>query len=1545
MRFFTSPRALFCTLLLTAPLCRAGPLEDADANLKAGRAKGAEAAPSAESDRLYRQGIAQIDGKSGAKDYIEAAKHFRAAAELGHPKAQFNLAVLLEKGTGVKQDVAEALKWYQKAADQGDSAAQFNLGLKYFNGEGVPQNQVTAAKWMNLAAAKGHAKAQLVLGRMYNAGLGVGKNPAVAEKLIRDAAAQGLEQAKLELAKLESVKTDGATNSKTDAGLESGGLITPGLEVRASASEAPAVTSRPPATTAKSAALPTRSPSAGAAPAEIPPFLDVNRITPAQFAGAVSFAMESMRLVYGELTPEQEKKFEAKWRPLFQFCTPKVIDYFNKLNPLLGQFLQIRSALSAVASAFDEAQQAAATAVAVGSAEELVRAMDAAELARREMQTLNSAMEKVVDAIVALGDPPDAEGAARRRRKVHEDALASVLQPTGEYLRVDWPQPPPPWIEEMNSYGYGRNMYFLSAPNKDRYMILNPPGSGPGLRGFRPHFKFSTADQGGVTSHVYCEMMFEPYPDPGRLQPDAQYKHATGKSPWCALTRPGAGTVVPGTSAIEETKFAGFDAIHFVTEYCKWEGGAEGFWTRYEWYAVDFGLAKEDKWLLVIAELDVKQDAPSGRSEEFTKAATKSFPADWEAIKSICLPEQQEILDGLKFTLTNEIPKGDDKRFTAAEPLDADDVPFVRDQLASGVWQVAPEPWNDVREGSSASTLTLKQELGIGTIYTKHSWTAPPLVMHVEDSANIQITAEVWAVKKKKTGKLKPGEAAEYPYSDTIWGSDTDLTINFDTVASSGGRAFAKIEKEAGPKAAKKTVLFAPGKPRGTGYVGSVTIDCSRGSVNKDAFDDGSLSQRDEHKLVASWTYFWNWEPTAKVTYKAGAKQTAEPPSTPATPEERKAAVDEQAAKLNQIEFYRAQIAIQQTDLTALREQRAKSRPEDRAGFDRQIMWANDWIQKARDSITTLQTGNFTRTRTAADEFNLSVMASESRDIAETFDTRMRLVQHGPRVIALARPEEQDKLREFFDGQMKADRLASGDATRFKKVMAALGERVMGSLEQAQAKSELKLIDAEERLERVENVKSVAQTELMLLSMGGGWLRTGFAAIQGVSGYMEGGPGEAAKQVLRSYGRATMAASDAMDAYQKSVLDAYEAHAKDPRAGPMDEVRAGLGGAGWVLGKAVALEVGLKYGLEPLGRRLLNLPVPPTKKTMKELVREMQYLKGRAEGMDTVKLFQDKLAAVARASKAGASTADIDRLQREAEDVYKLIKTDWFAKMHINELGRNGDLTLVRQYNVYDHYAMAQLKSTFEAKQASYGFAKQEYRLFSNSSSAGKAGMDVDLGVIEPPRMILDAAGKQILNPARRQWLDSLLKPAPGGSTIGLNEFREQSQKNLEAAFKQVFGYDPTKSAGKEAFVNFTTSNHPEAYRDLAWLGQKGMKTADIANVDPAWVAQAASVTGFKIIDLPKHHPSFGYFATLQEQCRGTVKDFDTKLAPMLSRATNPTAVKHMQELRGVMDRFAKNEIGPVEANRLILEMTGGKGICEVKDQYAVMLQALTKGK
>jgi hypothetical protein len=330
-----------------------------------------------------------------------------------------------------------------------------------------------------------------------------------------------------------------------------------------------------------------------------------------------------------------------------------------------------------------------------------------------------------------------------------------------------------------------------------------------------------------------------------------------------------------------------------------------------------------------------------------------------------------------------------------------------------------------------------------------------------------------------------------------------------------------------------------------------------------------------------------------------------------------------------------------------------------------------------------------------------------------------------------------------------------------------------------------------------------------------------------------------------------------------------------------------------------------------------------------------------------VALFKERMDDVARAAKAGAPAAALDKLQAEAEQVYRLIKTDYFAKLHLNELARKGSLDLLKRYNACDADAMQRLRERFGQRMAGDGFGAQEYKLFSNSASAGKAGMDVDLGVVEPPRFTFDADGNKIPNPARQAWLDSLTRPGPDGLPvrIGLHDLREAGQRNLEEAFRDVFGYDPRRSAGREAFVNFTTSDHPEAYRDLAWLGKKGMKTADLENIDPAWVGQAADVTGFKADSLPHHHPAFGYFATLQEQCRGTVKDFDTKLMPMLGRSTNEVARQHMRDLRDVMDRFARNEIGPIEANDRILQLTGGRGIAEVIEQYRTMLTGLAGAK
>jgi len=105
-----------------------------------------------------------------------AAQQFAALAEVGDAKAQYNLAVLYEKGEGVAQDSDKALAWYQKAAEAGNVNAQYNLGLAYETGEGVAQDYGKARAYYEKAAAQGDADAQNNLGGLYARGDGVKKD-------------------------------------------------------------------------------------------------------------------------------------------------------------------------------------------------------------------------------------------------------------------------------------------------------------------------------------------------------------------------------------------------------------------------------------------------------------------------------------------------------------------------------------------------------------------------------------------------------------------------------------------------------------------------------------------------------------------------------------------------------------------------------------------------------------------------------------------------------------------------------------------------------------------------------------------------------------------------------------------------------------------------------------------------------------------------------------------------------------------------------------------------------------------------------------------------------------------------------------------------------------------------------------------------------------------------------------------------------------------------------------------------------------------------
>jgi Sel1 repeat len=102
--------------------------------------------------RDYRNGVRFADGAGDTQNYLEAARHYRQAAEKGFVPAQYSLACLYENGLGVRQDATEAEFWYRKAALKGEAESQVNLGVLYATGTGVARDDAEAVRWYRMAA-------------------------------------------------------------------------------------------------------------------------------------------------------------------------------------------------------------------------------------------------------------------------------------------------------------------------------------------------------------------------------------------------------------------------------------------------------------------------------------------------------------------------------------------------------------------------------------------------------------------------------------------------------------------------------------------------------------------------------------------------------------------------------------------------------------------------------------------------------------------------------------------------------------------------------------------------------------------------------------------------------------------------------------------------------------------------------------------------------------------------------------------------------------------------------------------------------------------------------------------------------------------------------------------------------------------------------------------------------------------------------------------------------------------------------------------------
>ncbi len=132
------------------------------------------------------------DGGYGVpQDYAESVKWYRLAAEQGLDRSQNNLGWCYVHGTGVEKDYAQAERYFRLSAEQGFKYAQYGLGSLYYQGAGVPQDYEKALEWYRLSAEQGYANSQHFIGLMYYYGSGVTQDYEEAAKWFRKAADQG----------------------------------------------------------------------------------------------------------------------------------------------------------------------------------------------------------------------------------------------------------------------------------------------------------------------------------------------------------------------------------------------------------------------------------------------------------------------------------------------------------------------------------------------------------------------------------------------------------------------------------------------------------------------------------------------------------------------------------------------------------------------------------------------------------------------------------------------------------------------------------------------------------------------------------------------------------------------------------------------------------------------------------------------------------------------------------------------------------------------------------------------------------------------------------------------------------------------------------------------------------------------------------------------------------------------------------------------------------------------------------------------------------
>jgi len=671
---------------------------------------------------------------------------------------------------------------------------------------------------------------------------------------------------------------------------------------------------------------------------------------------------------------------------------------------------------------------------------------------------------------------------------------------------------------------------------------------------------------------------------------------------------------------------------------------------------------------------------------------------------------------------------------------------------------------------------------------------------------------------------------------------------------------------------------------------------------------------------------------------------TAAPKPAPVKVVAKTKAQEEDEDKKARMEALQKDIEYIQADLTHLRNLKAGD-----PGYIQFLLDAKESeVLSKRDLIASLQTGECVHTRTPFDDRTRAQLIAYCENEVQQLASMDRERRTADMLKAKLDPIQRELMQKQVQTLLKSG--AATDPAKWREINASAYTKYQARLGQEKEAADDQTAVWDNRIFYAEVVRGGADTAFSLLAGGGGYKVAEFVYFLGTGG-LEGGlgkyyqTGSVAAAVKRGLWDGGTSAVTRINDKAHYAWVAGEAYFANEKATPSERMASAAAAVAGKYATAKVMGVVMKQAASFLGQAKGRQSWKPGGA---EAIAAMKHRQQMELDNALVKDFvaTDRLYRRALATRAPA--ADLAKLRLDVERKVFSVNSSYGAKLIMKHQTLPADqknyTRILRE--VHDELT-PQLVSTLRAGRLVAGKSVGRYdgniRMvpIRNASSGDTPGVDYDLALVEHANLRRGPGGKLVPN----VWLTC------DGVPASAHALREDAQKAFNALYRKRTGY-----SAKVSLENVTISTHPEAYADRAWLNVKDGRFTKPP--DPAWAQQAADVTRYKANEM-QHDAKLllGYYAGKQEACRGTAKDIQTKLRTVLSTVesqqgakwTPAQKLKHAEvttfwtEVETVMRGFGQGRMDPLEAERRIHLLSGGRGMKDLVDRAGTTMEGYAK--